>query len=261
MLSRMFPGLGLDNGNSPRWDTLPFGMDRRFLINSQVGSVENPGGADYPAFGGWPIEEILKLSPDETQALQAIRQEYAAERKKLDEEVAEFHKAEVEKLRALRLKYEQKANEALSPEQREAKQKFDALRDELIAKKKALVSEVLGPDPSNGALSRAALSNLREGLPKIVAEIEAKFLELLPAEAKAKIEPMLKQQAAMRERMAHMYSQSQRPMPTQPGGPPQPPMVRQNVPPTQPAAQPAVQPPAPPPEKPQETHKDAEAGK
>jgi hypothetical protein len=265
MLSRMFPGLGLDS-KSVRWDVFPLGMEKRFLTSLQVGSIENPGAVDFPAMSGWPVEEILKLSADEAKAVQTLRQEYDAERKKLDEEVAEFHKAEAEKFRALRLKYEQKANEALSPEQREAKQKFDALREELISRKKALVTDTLGADFSavKGGQGSTAIGKLREGLSKIVGELELKFLEIAPAEAKAKIEATIKQQVAMRERMYQMNNPPPRPMPTQPVQPltaKQPPAVQQPAQPAQPSNPPVDQPPAPPPAKERDNQGSAEEKK
>lgn len=48
IIARTFHGLGLDSPKSVRWEMMLSGMDKNFLTNLQVGSVQNPGTSDFP---------------------------------------------------------------------------------------------------------------------------------------------------------------------------------------------------------------------
>jgi hypothetical protein len=216
ILARMFPGLGLDDQSKVNWEALPLGMDKKFLTSLPVGAVENPGGVDFPAYPGWRIEEVFKLSNEQSTSLQKLRADYEAKKAKLGQELAEAQKAYIEKFRALRLQYEQQANDLLTGPEKEAKAKLDALRDELAAKKKELVNTLGLDKPQTDSRGFMELSKkTREELSKVVAEFEAKLLDLLPTDRKAAIEGMVKQQAQRREGMVRRM-QGERPMPSGP---------------------------------------------
>jgi hypothetical protein len=165
------------------------------------------------------MEEIFNLTAEQTQAVQALRDEYEAEKKKLELEIALQQKALAEKAAQLRLKFEQRANELLTGADKEAKVKLDAIGREANAKTVALVTEGLKIyDPEDLGQGLALIRMIRDKTHDIFTETEEKILALIPADTKAKIEEALRHYAAERNQMDRMIPNAPPGPPPGPGG-------------------------------------------
>jgi hypothetical protein len=196
---RGFLGIDFEDPKAPvKLDALPLGIDKRLVINVPVGGVDNPAANT----NGWKMESIFKLTEEQQKAVDALREEYKAQQKKLDEEVLAAQKAVAEKVKDLRLKYEQRANDILTGNDKTTKEKLDALARETITKNMAVVTEMMpmfdGQDMGQGF---AVVRAIREKISANAKTAEEKLLELAPADGKAKIQDILKQQQNDRDRM------------------------------------------------------------
>jgi len=199
MASRM---LGLDIQDpkaGPKLDALPLGADKRFVFNVPVGGVDNPGSTT----NGWKMEAIFKMTDEQTKSAEALRAEYAVEEKKLEQEIQDQFKTQADKLKQLRLKYEQRANDILTADDKQRKEKLDALARETNAKNMDIIKELLALYDVNDWQQRMALSGaIRDRVGKNDQEAESKLVELVPPESRDKIEAVVKQQTQAREMMA-----------------------------------------------------------
>src|ERR1051326_8422104 len=100
-----------------REDKLPLGGEKRLVLNVPVGGIDQIGvqpGMGNQSTGSWKVEEIFKLTDEQTKAVEALRTEYAAEKKKLEEEILAQQQALADKAKKLRETYEQRANDVLT---------------------------------------------------------------------------------------------------------------------------------------------------
>jgi len=124
MMNQM-AGVDLENPKAAgREDKLPLGGEKQFVLNVPVGGVEQIGVQNN---GAWKVEELFKLTDEQTKAVDALRTEYAAEKKKLEEEILTQQLALADKAKQLRLTYEQRANDVLTGADKDAKQKIDTV--------------------------------------------------------------------------------------------------------------------------------------
>jgi hypothetical protein len=198
MVSRML-GIEIEDPKAaPKLDVLPVGPDRRFVFNVPVGGVDTPSATG----SGWKVESVFKATDEQKKSLDALRDEYAAEQKKLEKEVQDQYKAMAEKAKELRLRFEKRANDVLTGDDKTRKEQMDALAREINAKNAEVVQDTMQLfDPNDWQQGFAMVRTIRERLNKTAQQNETRFLELVPAENKEKIEEVLKQHAAGREQM------------------------------------------------------------
>ena len=198
MVSRML-GFDLDDPKAPaKVEQLPLGANKRMVTEIPVGGVDNfnPTGA------GWKVESVFKLTPEQTKATDALRGEYAAEEKKLNQEILDAQKALAAKVTDLRAKYEKKANEVLTGADKEAKEKMDALAADVYAKNAATVTETLPLyDTKDWQQGMTMVRALREKTGKTTQDAEATLLTLIPEDNRAKFTEIIKAQADQRNRL------------------------------------------------------------
>ncbi|MEI6232254.1 MAG: hypothetical protein WCT04_04340 [Planctomycetota bacterium] len=198
IMSRML-GISIDDPKAPvKLDALPLGASKRMVTQIPVGGVDN-----FISTGsGWKMETVFKLTPEQTTQTDALREEYAAEQKKLNVEILEAEKALAAKVAELRAKYEKKANELLSGADKEAKEKMDALAAEVNAKNAASVAETMPLfDPKDWQQSMALVKTLREKTTVVTKDGEDKLLALIPQENRGKFQDIIKIQNDQRNRM------------------------------------------------------------
>jgi hypothetical protein len=185
-------------GNSFRVDSLPLEPQRRFVTTIPVGGVDN-----LQAFGEtWGIEDLYRLTEEQNKALNALREEYKAEQRALENEMTQLQKAMAEKLKEIRGKYELRANDVLTGADKESKEKLDALVKETHEKNLKAANDILAKNKDADTEKLWGLSReVREAAGKIVEEAQKKMLELVPGQGKAVMEDTFKQQAARREQM------------------------------------------------------------
>jgi hypothetical protein len=198
MVSRML-GIEVEDPKATvKVDSLPLGADKRLVLKVPVGGVDNPSGTGE----GWKMENIFKMTEEQTKSVDVLREEYKVEQKKLDQEILDMQKAIAEKVKLLRSKYELRANDVLTGEDKASKEKMDALAKELNTKNTAIVTETMPLyDANDMTQSLAMIRAIREKTAANVKEAETKLVELIPAENRAKIQDVLKIQSEERERM------------------------------------------------------------
>jgi hypothetical protein len=201
MASRML-GLDIEDPKAgPKVDSLPLGADKRFVVNVPVGGVDNPGSQS----SGWKMEAIFKMTDEQTKAVDTLRTEYAGEQKKLEQEVQDQFRALAEKAKQLRQKYELRANDILTGEDKTRKEKLDALAHETNVKNADLVKELLPLYDINDMQQRFAMARaLRDKANKNTQDAESKLLDLVPPETRDNIQAVIKQQAQAREQMGQI---------------------------------------------------------
>jgi len=222
MASRML-GLDIEDPKAgPKVDALPLGTEKRFVVNVPVGGVDNPGGQG----NGWKMEAIFKMTDEQTKAVDTLRTEYADEQKKLEQEVQDQFKALAEKAKQLRQKYELRANDVLTGDDKTRKEKLDALARETNAKNAQLVKDLLPLYDINDMQQRMAMAGaIREKANKNAQEADSKLLDIVPPDSREKIEAVVKQQAQAREQigrfMGRQQGQGQAGQPVRPPRPPE----------------------------------------
>ncbi|MCY3021559.1 MAG: hypothetical protein NTW87_21300 [Planctomycetota bacterium] len=201
MASRML-GMDIEDPKAgPKLDALPLGADKRFIFNVPVGGVDNPGGQA----SGWKMEAVFKMTDEQTAAVETLRAEYALEQKKLEQKIQAQYKVLADELKALRLKYEQRANDALTGDDKGRKEKMDALARDTNAKNADIVKDLLPLYDTNDFQQRMALSRaMREKANKNAEAAEGKLLELVPPDNREKMEAVIKQQAEARANVGRM---------------------------------------------------------
>jgi hypothetical protein len=201
-------GIDIEGPKSRKIESLPLNEHKRLVLNVPVGGVDIPGSTG----SGWKVENVFKLSEEQTTKLETLRTEYAAEQKKLEDELNAQNKAMAAKVAELRKAYEAKANDLLSPEDKEAKLKLDALGAETATKNTAVLTDGLKLyDPNDVTQGMALLRMYREKSNDIATEQEQKLLNLVPAASREVMETLVKNNAAARQQM-------QRPMQGRRGG-------------------------------------------
>jgi|GEM_PF-6689950 len=180
-------------------DGLQFGVERRAVLNVPVGGVDAPGASG----DGWKMETFFKLTDVQQKSLETLRDEYKTENKKFEQELLEQQKALAEKVKQLRLKYELRANDVLTGDDKTSKEKMDALVRETNEKNAKIVADTLPlyPDANDRTQQFAMVRSIREKTQPVIKESEKKLVELTPAESRSKMEEVLKQQATIRETM------------------------------------------------------------
>ena len=197
--SRM--GIDIHDPKTPKLDALPLGVDKRFVLNIPVGGVDNPSGTG----NGWKMEAIFKMTDEQTKSVDALRDEYKGEQKKLDVDILDQQKVLAAKVTDLRQKFEKRANDILTGADKEAKQKMDALMQDSSAKGAAVVADTLPLyDVNDMAQGFAMIRAIQEKKSKISQDTTTAFLDLVPAESKPKIAEALKEQNAARDQMGRM---------------------------------------------------------
>ena len=111
MASRML-GFEIEDpkASTAKVEALPLGAEKRMVVSVPVGGVDNFTGTGQ----GWKVETIFKMTDEQTKAVDALREEYKGEQKKLEAEIHEQQKAMAEKVKLLRAKYELRANDVLT---------------------------------------------------------------------------------------------------------------------------------------------------
>ncbi len=201
MISRML-GIDIEDPKAaPKLDQLPLGVSKRMVTQIPVGGVDN----FIPTGNGWKMETIFKLTPDQTKATDALRDEYAAEQKKLDQEIKDAEAALAVKVTDLRAKYEKKANDLLTGADKDSKEKMDALAAEVNKKNAAWVADALPLyDTKDFQQGIAMVRAIREKITATTKDAEDKLLTYIPDENRPKFQELLKSQADMRTRMTQM---------------------------------------------------------
>lgn len=201
-------GIAVDPKPQAKLDDLSFGADRNFLLTVPVGGIESfatLGGA------GHKIESVFKLTDEQLKALTGLREEYDGEKKKIEKEIADAEKALAEKVRQLRAKFEQRANDVLTGADKEAKEKIDALVQESYKKNYDLYNETMKQGGENdGGRFNILTTELRQKATQLVSETQTKILELMPAESRAKLEALFKEEQARREQISKWHGQGGR---------------------------------------------------
>jgi hypothetical protein len=195
MISSAGIDLGEPNFRMPLMQTLPLGTDKQLVNIIPVGGVMG-----FTQFGqGIGMETVFKLTDEQTKSLTALRDEYAAEKKKIDDELETQQKAVADKARQLRLTFEQRATDVLAGPDKEAKLKLDATAREAFEKAAALLAELSAPkDPKvKEEAPQFNFMEVREKARSIVEEIQTKMCDVLSGDAKTKLSEIFKQQAAM----------------------------------------------------------------
>lgn len=198
MASRM---LGFDiedpKANTGKVEALPLGAEKRMVVSVPVGGVDNFSGTGQ----GWKVETVFKMTDEQTKAVDALREEYKAEQKKLEAEIHEQQKAMAEKVKLLRAKYEQRANDVLTGDDKTAKEKMDALAKETNTKNAQVVTDLLPMfDQNDMAQGFAMLRTINEKTSTNIKAAEEKLVELVPADNRARIQEVMKTQNDLRER-------------------------------------------------------------
>ncbi len=196
MASRML-GMDIEDPKAgPKIDSLPLGAEKRMVMYVPVGGVDNFSGNGQ----GWKVESIFKFTDEQTKAVDALREEYKTEQKKLEQEILDQQKALAEKVKALRHKYELRANDVLTGDDKTAKEKMDALAKETNDKNAAVVAETLPLFDQNDMMQGIALMRtIREKTTVNIKSAEEKLVELVPAENRARIQEVIKTQEQIRE--------------------------------------------------------------
>lgn len=198
MVSRML-GVDIEDPKAaPKLDQLPLSTSKRMVTEIPVGGVDN-----FNATGsGWKMETVFKMTPEQTKATDALRDEYQAEQKKLNQEILDAEKALAAKVVDLRQKYEKKANDLLTGTDKENKEKMDALAVEVYSKNSATVTETLPLyDTKDWQQGLAMVRALREKTGKVTQDAEDKLLTLIPEDNRPKFQEILKAQSEQRNRM------------------------------------------------------------
>ena len=197
MISRML-GIDIEDPKAaPKLDQLPLGANKRMVTQIPIGGVDNfnPTGA------GWKMETVFTLTPEQTKSTETLREEYATEQKKLDQEIKDAEAALAAKVTDLRSKYEKKANEILTGTDKESKQKMDALAAEVYKKNAATVAETLPLyDTKDFQQGFAMVKALREKTGATVKDAETQLLTYIPDANRPKFADIIKMQAEARDR-------------------------------------------------------------
>jgi hypothetical protein len=176
-------------------EELPLGAKKRMVTRIPVGGVDNFS----PTGEGWKMEYVFKMTPEQTKAVDTLRDEYKAEEKKLQQELLEQQKAFAAKVTELRQKYEQKANAVLTGEDKDAKDKMDALAAETNQKNLTTVTDTVPLyDTKDMQQGMTLLRALREKTGAVIKDAEDKLVALVPADNRAKIQEAIKLQEEQR---------------------------------------------------------------
>lgn len=186
-----------------REDKLPLGGEKHFVLNVPVGGVDQIGVQNNgPQGGSWKVEELFKLTDDQTKAVEALRTEYAAEKKKLEDEILAQQMALADKAKKLRETYEQRANDVLTGADKEAKQKIDAVEKDTATKIETVVADATANTDNNDPQQAInTVTTVREKLTPIVQDARKQMVDLIPADTRAKVQDVFtKDEAAQKQR-------------------------------------------------------------
>ncbi len=173
-------------------EQLPLAASRRFVSKIPVGGIDNFDVAS----GGWKMEGVFKMSPEQTKSVDALRDEYKAEQKKLGQEIYAEELKLAQKVAELRAKYEQKANDLLTGADKEAKQKMDALSMEIQVKNSDALNEACMLYVIDDLLQNTELQlHLRDKSTAAYRSGAERLAALVPAEGRAALQDMLKRSA------------------------------------------------------------------
>lgn len=168
------------------------------MLNVPVGGVDNLRG-QAP---GWKMEAVFKMTEEQVKAAETLRTEYAADEKKLEQEIREKYTDLADKMTKLRQKYEQRANDILTDDDKQRKEKLDALARDTNAKNAAVVKELLPLYDLNDMQQRMGLVRaVREKVGKNTQQAETQLLDLVPPESREKIEAAIREQNQARDAM------------------------------------------------------------
>ena len=178
-------------------EELPLGAQKHFVTLVPVGGVDNLSNTGK----GWNMENIFTMTPEQTKSVEALREEYQTEEKKLQTEIAAQEKALADKAIELRQKFEQRANDLLTGADKESKAKLDALSVDVHKKSADLVAETLPLyDMNDFQQGFALIRALSDKMSKITKDGEAKLVELVPETAKDKVQTLIKSLDEARDR-------------------------------------------------------------
>jgi hypothetical protein len=127
----------LGEDTAVKLDQIPYGPQRRFILNVPVGGVDTLQDRG----DGWKVEEIFTLTDEQNKAVQVLREQYKAELEKYQKQLDEANKAIALQVAALRLKYEQLANDVMAGVAKDEKVKLDALAKEFSEQRQAKAQE------------------------------------------------------------------------------------------------------------------------
>jgi hypothetical protein len=188
-MDRMFNrGMGVER--TAEVDDLPFGESRRLVRDVPVGGVDSfRDGRD-----GWEVEDIFALTPEQEEAVKTLREEYKTELAKLQAEYDEAQKKMAEKVKALRLAYETKANDVMTDPAKAEKLKLDALAKEFA---------VVNQEQAKGRTDQ--MTELRAGLEKTMAEAREKNDWQGVREAFGKVHGVMRESYEQRSNLSKEY--------------------------------------------------------
>ncbi|MCZ7645215.1 MAG: hypothetical protein M5U26_08015 [Planctomycetota bacterium] len=147
-----------------RLEHLSYGPARRLATKIPVG-----GADDLTDLGdGWKIEELYKLPETKQKALEELRASYAAESAKLQARLDGINRAFAARALELRLKYELRANDVLTGQDRDQKRQLDGFAKQIWLQQEGLASKAA----QDGARAKKQIA---DGLTQVRVLDENKF--------------------------------------------------------------------------------------
>jgi hypothetical protein len=165
----------LGEDNTVKLDQLPYGPQRRFILNVPVGGVDTLQDRG----DGWKVEEIFTLTDEQGKAVQGLREQYKAELEKLQKQLDEANKAIALQVLALRQKYEQLANDVMTGTAKDEKAKLDALAKEFSEQRQAKAQERKDQvEQFRGEVDKVVAAGRENGNWEAMREIGNKAMEM-----------------------------------------------------------------------------------
>lgn len=187
----------IDADSRAKLDQLPYGVERRNVLNIPIGGIDNPGAQfNNRAIG---VEDYFTLTPEQTKAVTALREEFKTAQDDLAKEIFAQQREWAKKIATLRGAYELRANDVLTGDDKKKKEELDKFMQDIAVKNLEIITKLLDElKPEDG---RAVWQNSNDKtLPNIEAA-EKKLLELAAGDNRAKVEEILKGQIEQREHM------------------------------------------------------------
>lgn len=186
----LWDALGIEQ--PAKLETLSYGAEKRRVNDVPIGGIDSL----TEQAKGLKVEEIYTLTDEQTQALVKLREDYAHELVEYQKQLEATNLAVAVLVKALRQKYELRANDVLTTEAKAEKEKLDALAKEYHEKRAAQATEKKGLAETAIADAKAKTAAARENNDwNAVREAGMKIFESAN-ESHTKTEEMVKQYLA-----------------------------------------------------------------
>ena len=165
----------LGEDTAVKLDQLPYGPQRRFVLNVPVGGVDTLQDRG----DGWKVEEIFTLTDEQGKAVLGLREQYKTELEKLQKQLDEANKAVALQVLALRQKYELLANDVMTGTAKEEKAKLDTLAKEFSEQRQAKAQERKDQvEQFRGEVDKVVAAGRENGNWEAMREIGNKAMEM-----------------------------------------------------------------------------------